>query len=57
MQVAILCYAALAGSGHIPLDDALELQLFELQQKILCQAHSLAKKSPAWQVIMLLRRG
>ena len=43
MQVAPLCYTALAGSGHIPPDDALELQLFELQQKILCQAHSLAK--------------
>ena len=36
---------ALAGSSHVFPDDALELQLFELEEKILRQAHSLAKKS------------
>ena len=54
MQVASLCdivEPALAGSGpinssgHDAPDDALELQLFELEEKILRQAHSLAKKS------------
>ena len=47
MQVASLCDTvepALAGSGHISQDDALELQLFELEQDILLQAQSLANK-------------
>ena len=47
MQVASLCNTvepALAGSGHISQDDALELQLFELEQKIQCEAQTLANK-------------
>ena len=41
MQVASLCNTvepALAGSGHISQNDALELQMFELEQKIQRQA-------------------
>ena len=48
MQVASLCYTAepaLAGSGYISPNDALQLQLFELEQDILQQAEFLAKKS------------
>ena len=48
MQVALLSdtvVSALAGtapgSGHISPDDALELQLFELEQRILRQAPTL----------------
>ena len=47
MQVASLCNTvgpALEGSGHISQDDALEKQLFELEQDILLQAQSLANK-------------
>ena len=47
MQVASLCYTvepALAGSGRFSQDDAIELQLFELEQKIQRQAHTLANK-------------
>ena len=36
---------ALAGSRHISQDDALKLQLFELEQDIRQQAQTLAKKS------------
>ena len=45
MQVAPLCnivVPALEGSGHVSPDDALE---FEMEQKILHPAHSLANKS------------
>ena len=49
-QLSVQYQATLSRKLHIsyqvintPPDDALELQLFELQQKILCQAHSLAK--------------
>ena len=48
MQVASLCFTvkpALVGSGHISQDNALKLQLFELEQDILQQAQTLAKKS------------
>ena len=48
MQVASLCFTvepSLAGSGHISQDDALKLQLFELEHDILQQAQTLAKKS------------
>ena len=48
MQVAPLCnivVPALEGSGHVSPDDALELQLFEMEQKSLHPAHSLANKS------------
>ena len=48
MQVASLCFTvepALAGSRHISQDDALKLQLFELEQDIRQQAQTLAKKS------------
>ena len=47
MQVASLCDTvepALAGSGRFFQDDALELQLFELEQKIQRQAQTLANK-------------
>ena len=47
MSVASLCYTvepALEGSGHISQDDARELQLFELEQKIQRQAQTLANK-------------
>ena len=53
MQVASLCDTvepALAGSGHISQDDALELQLFELEQDIRQQAETLAKKSQGHQI-------
>ena len=45
MQVASLCDTvepAMAENGHISPDDALELQLFELEQKILRHAQTLA---------------
>ena len=48
IRVVSLCDTvepALAGSGHISPDDALELQLFELELNILQQAHFLANKS------------
>ena len=50
MQVASLCdtvepaWAGSVRSGHMSQDDALELQLFELEQNILLQAQGLANK-------------
>ena len=47
MQVASLSYTvepAPMGSGCFSQDDAIELQLFELEQKIQRQAHTLANK-------------
>ena len=47
MQVASLCDTdepALAGSGSFSQDNAIELQLFEMEQRIQRQAHTLANK-------------
>ena len=50
--MALLCYTvvlALAGSGHISPDDALELQLFELELNIWQQAQTLTNKNQCFR--------